>query len=411
MENTTDVLEFTSVGDVFPTVEFPLMDTETNTITWTENNSHNNETAINDSTANITIYPMIKQPLHMIAIYSTAYAIVFILALIGNTLVVSLVYNNKRMHNVTNYFIVNLAMADILVSLVNLPITLLSNIFTDLELLCVKQRPIAVDRYLAICFTMEYTITRRKARLMILCIWTWAVCIMAPWAVFYEQEIYRTPKQSIPICYQKWPTFPPNLEGAYFVGAIFVTCYSIPLILITVCYSMIGFRVWTRKAPGVSNTSGVIYKSKIKVVKMLMVVVVVFTFSWLPLYTITVSKYYGKKNTKEIQKIVNTIIYPIVQWLGSSNSCVNPLIYCLFSKRYRRGFKVLLLKCFKSDTANLNYSSTNRELDQCTQNGYCNINRNTTSTTTKTSSIKSKISVKFNTYENVNARRCPTNFV
>ena len=75
-------------------------------------------------------YPLIKQPVHMIVIYSMAYSVVFLLGLIGNSLVVSVVYRNPRMHNVTNYFIVNLAVADILVLLFCLPMTLLTNLYS-----------------------------------------------------------------------------------------------------------------------------------------------------------------------------------------------------------------------------------------------------------------------------------------
>jgi hypothetical protein len=77
-------------------------------------------------------YPFVsklwKQPLHLILIYSLAYSLVFILAVVGNSLVVSVVYKNPRMHTVTNYFIVNLAIADMLISIIVLPITLLSNL-------------------------------------------------------------------------------------------------------------------------------------------------------------------------------------------------------------------------------------------------------------------------------------------
>ena len=37
-------------------------------------------------------YPEIRQPVHMIVIYSLAYSLVFLLALAGNSLVVSVVY-------------------------------------------------------------------------------------------------------------------------------------------------------------------------------------------------------------------------------------------------------------------------------------------------------------------------------
>ncbi|CAG2058149.1 unnamed protein product, partial [Timema podura] len=32
------------------------------------------------------------------------------------------------------------------------------------------------------------------------------------------------------------------------------------------------------------------------------------------------------------------VVTPIAQWLGSSNSCINPILYAFFNKKYRRGF-------------------------------------------------------------------------
>jgi len=49
---------------------------------------------------------------------------------VGNALIVWIVLCNPRMRNVTNYFIVNLAVADILVCVFCLPITLLSNLLS-----------------------------------------------------------------------------------------------------------------------------------------------------------------------------------------------------------------------------------------------------------------------------------------
>ncbi|TGZ47070.1 Orexin receptor type 2 [Temnothorax longispinosus] len=49
------------------------------------------------------------------------HSIVFVVGLIGNALVCMAVYRNHSMRNVTNYFIVNLAVADLLVLLICLP--------------------------------------------------------------------------------------------------------------------------------------------------------------------------------------------------------------------------------------------------------------------------------------------------
>jgi hypothetical protein len=63
------------------------------------------------------------------SVYFVAYTIVFAMGIIGNSCVVAVVVRSPRMRTVTNYFIVNLALADILVLLFCLPATLLSNLF------------------------------------------------------------------------------------------------------------------------------------------------------------------------------------------------------------------------------------------------------------------------------------------
>ena len=73
---------------------------------------------------------LVRQPMHMIAIFSIAYGLVFIFAVTGNFLVIAVIFKTPAMRNVTNYFILNLALADILVAIFVLPITLLANIFS-----------------------------------------------------------------------------------------------------------------------------------------------------------------------------------------------------------------------------------------------------------------------------------------
>ncbi|CAH3996515.1 unnamed protein product [Pieris brassicae] len=65
----------------------------------------------------------------MTAVYCVAYLLVFLVGLVGNFFVIAVVYRSPRMRTVTNFFIVNLAVADILVIVFCLPATLMSNIF------------------------------------------------------------------------------------------------------------------------------------------------------------------------------------------------------------------------------------------------------------------------------------------
>ena len=88
------------------------------------------------------------------SIYCVAYTVVFAMGIIGNSCVVAVVLRSPRMRTVTNYFIVNLACADILVLLFCLPATLLSNLFIR-ESSLVISIPLSLDR-ICIPFTSAF---------------------------------------------------------------------------------------------------------------------------------------------------------------------------------------------------------------------------------------------------------------
>lgn len=58
------------------------------------------------------------------ALLVTAYSFIIIFSLFGNVLVCHVVIKTKRMHSATSLFIVNLAVADIMITLLNTPFTL-----------------------------------------------------------------------------------------------------------------------------------------------------------------------------------------------------------------------------------------------------------------------------------------------
>lgn len=302
---------------------------------------------------------LVKQPPHLIAVYSIAYGLVFIFGLLGNSFVIAVIIKDPGMRNVTNYFILNMAVADILVALLVVPITLLGNIFTGWRygaFLC-KVTPyvqsvvqcasvntlaaIAFDRYLAICYTRHSKISACASRTTIASIWIFASTIAIPLLVFYQ--LYMHPDyKDVPMCHQLWPDF--DLQRGYFLIALFLVCYLIPLLMILICYVLIAVKVWKRNAPGV-QTHGrlIIYKSKVKVLKMLAVIVILFAFSWLPLYATYLKIYFGSLDLPiDDRNVIFEIIIPFAQWLGASNCGMNPIIYCFFSKKYRRGFRKLL---------------------------------------------------------------------
>lgn len=58
------------------------------------------------------------------ALLIVAYSFIIVFSLFGNVLVCHVIFKNQRMHSATSLFIVNLAVADLMITLLNTPFTL-----------------------------------------------------------------------------------------------------------------------------------------------------------------------------------------------------------------------------------------------------------------------------------------------
>ena len=196
------------------------------------------------------------------------------------------------------------------------------------------------SRYTAICNTWRSKINTCTSRVMIIFIWIMGLVLALPLVIFYEQFDSEYDSQTIPMCHQIWPNY--NLQRTYYVVGLFVMCYALPLSFIIVCYFSIVYRVWTRRAPGIASNFATINKSKVKVIKMFAVIVSLFAFSRLPLYAVYFQLHFNTPSNLQYVNFIFDYIVPACQWLGLSNSCVNPIIYCFFSRKYRHGFKSMM---------------------------------------------------------------------
>ncbi|XP_034137870.1 neuropeptide SIFamide receptor [Drosophila guanche] len=311
--------------------------------------------------------PLYRHSLAMSIVYCVAYIVVFLVGLIGNSFVIAVVLRAPRMRTVTNYFIVNLAIADILVIVFCLPATLIGNIFVPWMLgwLMCKFVPyiqgvsvaasvysliaVSLDRFIAIWWPLKQ-MTKRRARIMIIGIWLIALVTTIPWLLFFDlvpaEEVFSDAlvsayTQPQYLCQEVWP---PGTDGnLYFLLANLVACYLLPMSLITLCYVLIWIKVSTRSIPGESKDAQMDrmqQKSKVKVIKMLVAVVILFVLSWLPLYVIFARIKFGSDISQEEFEVLKKVM-PLAQWLGSSNSCINPILYSV-NKKYRRGFAAII---------------------------------------------------------------------
>ncbi|NWV83324.1 SSR5 protein, partial [Dasyornis broadbenti] len=278
------------------------------------------------------------------------YLLVCAAGLSGNALVIYVVLRHAKMKTVTNIYILNLAVADVLFML-GLPFLAAQNAvsywpfgallcrvvmtvdginqFTSIFCLTVM----STDRYLAVVHPIKSTKWRRPrvAKAISAAVWTFSFLVVLPVTIFSDvQDEFQT-------CNMNWPE-PVGVWSAAFIVYTSVLGFFGPLLVICLCYLLIVVKL---KASGIRVGSTRRRRSERKVTRMVVVIVAVFVLCWLPFYTMNV---------------VNLILIlpadPVLEGLyffmvvlSYANSCANPVLYGFLSDNFRQSFrKVLCLR-------------------------------------------------------------------
>ena len=163
---------------------------------------------------------------------------------------------------------------------------------------------------------MDWHMSRRTARRVIACIWLFSLCITAPWALYFTLVPYPLENgPNIQVCAEDWPS--EQMDTLYFVCANLILLYLFPATIIIFCYLGIWCKIKRRNIPG-DRPKGlkielIMQKSKLKVIKMMMVVVVIFLLSWLPLYLIF-ARIKLVENRSQWEEWLITKMMPLAQW-------------------------------------------------------------------------------------------------
>ncbi|XP_057276579.1 neuropeptide FF receptor 2 [Pezoporus wallicus] len=324
----------------------------------------------------------LHQPL-VAAVFIISYLLIFLLCMVGNGVVCFIVLKSKRMRTVTNIFILNLAVSDLLVGIFCMPTTLLDNIIAGWpfgNLICKMSGmiqgvsvsasvftlvAIAVDRFRRIVDPFKQKLSSATAVASIVLIWILAIAIMCPSVVMLqvqEEKRFRVivgyGNETRPVywCREDWPD--PGMRKIY-TTVLFASIYLAPLSLLILMYARISMALCnTAVAVGGKDSQEQQHsrsKKKQKVIKMLIIVALLFAVSWLPLWTLMMLTDYANLSDVQLQ-IINIYIYPFAHWLAFFNSSVNPIIYGFFNENFRRGFQAaskLQLCCKEMDHGEL----------------------------------------------------------
>ncbi|XP_070195606.1 orexin/Hypocretin receptor type 1-like [Littorina saxatilis] len=323
-------------------------------------------------------------PTPMEWLFITLHTIIFTVGVLGNFLVCFVVLRSRHMQSVTNLFIVNLAVADLIVLIFSSPPTVLQtvteswflgeamckiahliqtqSIAVSVQTLCA----IAVERYFAICRPLKSRITRKKVTITVLTIWTVGTSVALPSAVYMQlQPSFVDPELSKYLAYCELDLHPVS-ERVYNLVLI-VALYLVPMVTIGVFYAIISHHLWNVQVPGVtvrgtkrelcyrSHTEAQLSSRK-KVAKMLIAIVLLFAMCYLPLNLLFALRYTNILNSIRDWEGL-PIVFTTAHWLVYFNSAFNPVVYNFMSAKFKKEFRSVF-RCYRSERSHLLHEST-----------------------------------------------------
>ncbi|KFB39152.1 hypothetical protein ZHAS_00006486 [Anopheles sinensis] len=194
-------------------------------------------------------------------IFITLYSLVFCCCFFGNLLVILVVTLSRRLRSITNFFLANLAVADLCVGVFcvmqNLTIYLIESwVFGDF--LCKMYQfvhslsytasifilvVICMERYFAIIhpITCKQILTSRRLRLVIVAVWITSAVYSIPKFIFVRTITNNLGDDQLEtICIVNRKAF--NSELFDIIN--FALLYLLPLLVMTVLYSRIAIALW-----------------------------------------------------------------------------------------------------------------------------------------------------------------------
>ena len=293
----------------------------------------------------------------------TAYCILVLVSLCGNSIIIAVVWKERRMRKTINFFIVNMCVADLLITLfmpramsvayagfVWLVGGILGLIFCKLFVF-MHETAIAVsiftvvaiscDRFFAVVFPLKPFISKKTCQIIIAVTWISSVAIRLP--MLYGLETVVDTNGNLGCFLSLDDAFYKGAEKSYYKFTL-IGLFALPLSVIAVLYSGILISLKLRTVPGeeVSRNEGrgerrdaVIKK---KVLRMVLIVVAVFVLCWLLFFIQLILFSYKVRVSCEV------LFWRL--FLAHLNSALNPCLYLSLNENFREGFNNILRRCW-----------------------------------------------------------------
>ncbi|XP_044636694.2 neuropeptides B/W receptor type 1 [Equus asinus] len=290
-------------------------------------------------------------PLPLAVAVPVVYSVICAVGLAGNSAVLYVLLRAPRMKSVTNMFVLNLAIADELFTLV-LPINIADfllqqwpfgelmcklivaidqyNTFSSLYFLTVM----SADRYLVVLATAE---SRRvagrtygAARAVSLAVWGLVTLVVLPFAVFAGLDDEQGRRQCV-LVFPQPEAFWWRASRLYSL----VLGFAIPVSTICVLYTTLLCRL---RAIRLDSHAKALDRAKKRVTLLVVAILVVCLLCWTPYHLSTVVAL-----TTDLPQTPAVIaVSYFITSLSYANSCLNPFLYAFLDDSFRRSLRQLL---------------------------------------------------------------------
>ncbi|XP_053973492.1 prolactin-releasing peptide receptor-like [Hylaeus volcanicus] len=318
---------------------------------WSEKNDSSRSSVENDATSDVIVQ----------VIFYIFYGNIFVLGVFGNALVCFVVARNRQMQTVTNLFITNLALSDVLLCVLAVPFTPLYTFLggwifgktlchlvpyaqgVSVYISTLTLSSIAIDRFMVIIYPFHPRMKIDVCLAVIVGIWIVALLVTLPYGLYMHLE------EPYAFCEEHWPS---ERFRKIFSSVTSILQFVLPFFVIAFCYTRISIKLNDRirskpgtKIPNKSKEAD--RERKRRTNRMLIAMVTIFAISWLPLNIINVvDDFYSAANDWSYYRLC----FFMTHCLAMSSTCYNPFLYAWLNENFRKEFKQVL-PCFSS-TAN-----------------------------------------------------------